>query len=190
MTRTSLIPRSVLAFSAVLSLAQCKGGKTEAAKAEVTIAPQNPIVISADTTYNGVKVSGPWSKFYLTMENDSNQPITVVAITGSVFSTSTLKEQDISYDPNAVLSSSASATTCTYTSFGTWAVGEKKAFSAKNGSAFCDIDPVTFLMQGLEKPTDKNQSYRYRVVLKLLGWFGTFDNPTDRFERKFTFYTR
>jgi hypothetical protein len=46
---------------------------------------------------------------------------------------------------------------------------------------------VVFYLGG--NPTDV-QSYNYSVKLKPVGWFGEYDQPTDRFEKTLTFHTQ
>jgi len=173
---------------ALFALAQCNE-KGESHKAKFTVMPEKPIVILADTTVNGQDVKGPWFRFKLRMRNDSSQTITIVAlqlkitsVVDPVASPFTKAWDAGSFNINT------DTLTCLFTYFGEWLPNTENEFMLLPDPGTCPFTPI-FVVSGL--PTDDNATvFRYRVEVEPMGWFGDADNPTDRFQKRFTFYTQ
>ena len=175
-----------------IALTSCGGEKGKSQGATLGINPQKPIVITADATLQGdKKVAGPWFQFSMSMTNGTAEKITIVALTADVYtqnSSGQSEKKTVAFTPGEFDYKIGSSTECKFTSFGTWAAGETKGLLLDNGNADCNARPI-FVVSGLNTgPNGTN--FRYRVTAKPLGWFGTIDAATDRFDRSVTFFTQ
>lgn len=183
-----------IAMSALflMTLAECSKGKSKSDGAEFTVLPVSPIVITGDVNDpNGKTIKGPWFNFRLTMKNNTEGAITIVALTAQIFAEDESGQQvtsDFSVNPADFNHTITDVTDCKYFYFGTWAVGEDKSFELTDGQAVCKGVPLMYV--GDNKSGSSGKNFRYRVVVKPQGWFGTFDKPLDRFDKQFTFYTQ
>lgn len=176
-----------------VTLAQCSNKKTKSDLVEITVVPDEPIVIKGDTKdANGNTVKGPWFQYRLHVKNSSTQPVTIIALSLTFY------EQDSSgQTTNASGSASASDFNfdtkderCEFTSFGSYAAGDDIPLYL-DGSALTDCQGFTpVFYTGGHNSGIGGKNFRYRVVVEPLGWFGTYADPTDRFDKEFTFYTR
>ena len=71
-----------------LGLSEC-GGKSISQQVQITILPSSPIVFNSPLTYtdlsgNPINLTGPWMKFQVIINNTSNQPVTIEALTISI----------------------------------------------------------------------------------------------------------
>jgi hypothetical protein len=175
---------SVLALA---SLIQC-GGKKSSSSSDVKleVIPEKPIVITANTTVNGNAVPAPWVKFSVNLTNNSDKPLTIVAVTAKIYAPSTQDATDWAEDP-ASQASSTDTNDCTYSTYGTWDPKESKALELPGVTA-CKVSPHFFYVGGLKKPT--GASYRYKIVFTPIGWYGTEAVPTDRLDIQVSFTTQ
>lgn len=188
-TRVYNILMSLVAIAALVS---CSGAKSKSQAAAVEVLPPKPIVITGPTLDGkGTKVEGPWFNFRMKMTNSTTESITIVALELEVIgqgSSGQPESKTVSFAPSEYNFSLNENTECKYTGFGTWAVGESKAFTLTGASVDCPTVPVFIVGSNTKGASGRN--YRYRVRAKPLGWFGTADEATDRFEKTITFFTQ
>lgn len=194
-----------------LSLSQCGNKKTKSQQVAISVSPSSPIVITSDVTINKggspVVIKGPWFRFQVSISNQSDTPITVISlhveVTGlDVNGQSITASKD--FDPGEFNFSDMSGQTCIYTDFGEFqkggtsagvVVGTKKIYNDKSlfvtKNPGCNTDGVAvFYFDGAPKPATGSTNYHYSVMVKPVGWFGTRDAPSDRFENFTTVYTQ
>lgn len=185
----------ILSFSIALILsAGCAGDKSKSQGASLAVNPSKPIVINADITDdNGKKLTRPWFEFRTRMTNNTGDTITIVALQADVYAQGPSGQQQkttVAFTPSEFNFKISDTQECKFSNFGVWEKdGEKdKAFILDNGQTGCTRTPVFRIGSNPTGPTGNN--FRYRVQLKPLGWFGTADKATDRFDRTFSFFTQ
>src|SRR5437868_5948086 len=77
-----------LCLMATSALVQCGGKANKAKNVVVTIAPEKPIVITADAIVNYRSVKAPWFTFFVTLTNGSDEAFTIVALQAEITGTS------------------------------------------------------------------------------------------------------
>ena len=177
-------------------LAHCGGKKSESGKVTFEMVPDKPIVITADTTVNQIAIPKPWFKFSVNVTNGSEKPVTIVAMTAIITAPGAFDTTGWAEDPasqaqtlsTGTSSAIVSSVSCTYTTYGTWGPNEVKPIGLPSPVDACNIPSHPFYIGGLKDSS--NGSYRYKVQLKPIGWFGTETAPTDRFDGSVTFYTQ
>jgi len=187
------------------TLAQCGGEASKSSKAEVTVVPGKPMVISAPITVKGKVIAAPWFNFQVSMKNGSDEPITLMAIELEITGTNSSGVPDVrkvafaagSFNYSLSLNDEINIE-CNFANFGTWAPGEEKRFELSGAQGIChdpDNDgspdplyPLFYVDSNPSGPTGRN--FNYRVKMKPIGYFGTPDEPTNRFEKTVFFSTR
>lgn len=168
----------------------CSKEKTKSDLVDLTVNPDEPIVITAPSKDgNGQDISPPWFDFRLSLTNPTAEQITVVALLVKVYGPSGTSPKEVAMVPADFNFSLDEDTECKFTYFGTWQPGQTLPFSLAGGGTDCDGRGPIFNVSALPKGTNNN-SYRYRVEIKPLGWFGPIDNASDRFEKKEIFFTQ
>lgn len=191
-TRVFHILLGILSATALVS---CGGDKDKSDKTKISLIPEKPIVITADIEQDGSTVAAPWFKFYATITNPTAEPITIVAleveVTGlnSSGSSTTNKVAFAASSYNRTISVGTTTYDCDYPSFGTIAANSSAQLQL-SGSSPCPSGIVGFTVPSNPKPPTGSENYRYTVKVKPLGWFGELTSPTDRYEKKQTFYTQ
>jgi hypothetical protein len=176
----------------LVGLAQCSKAKTKSEEVTFSVLPDRPIVIDGDTVdSHGNKVKAPWFQFRLSVNNKSGSTVTVVAFQVTVYGQSSSGSTQST--PASFSSTDFNYTTdlldCEYPSFGEFPTGKgDQALSLSNANTNCTAQPIFFVGNGTSGVSGSN--FRYRVVVKPQGWFGTYADPSDRFEQTFTFYTQ
>lgn len=188
---------------AALGLA-CGKKKMRSDDAIMEINPERPIVITGSITIgppdSGIVIKGPWFKFTVSMDNQTDDKITVVSLTSKVSgidSSGMIQTSENTFDPSSNNYSTLTYN-CVYRSYGTFdknntAVGSSTLddslfLSNENNPSGCTYGGVTFYAP--DNPTSLTGNYSYHGQLKVLGWFGTYDDPTDRFEKTINFTTQ
>lgn len=187
---------SLLCLGLAAATTQCSKAANKSSGATFTVLPDKPIVIigdSVDTQGNAVK--GPWFNFRLSMTNNTSDTVTIVSLNVTLYepdSTGQVTPKIISFSPSdfnySTTDSSGNTLQCQYYSFGTWTNGQTNPIKMDNGNAACAGYPIFYIGSNTVGPNAN--SYHYRVVVRPLGWFGTYNVPTDRFDTNFTFYTQ
>lgn len=176
-------------------LVQCNK-KSKSDLAEFTVAPSRPVVITAPITYtsssgNEITLNGPWFKFRVSMNNLTGDTVTIISLKAQVTgtdSTGAAQVTEVAYDP-AENNFSNNNLTCNYGDFGQFVDKEDSFLGLTNlNIAGCPQGALVFPIGGLTDP--KTGSYRYRVKVTAIGWFGTAANPKDRFQKSFYFSTQ
>jgi hypothetical protein len=177
---------------AVILLASCGGDKSKSQNATFLVNPGKPIVITADATVDdGKTIEGPWFEFGMSMTNNTAEPITIVALELEIFSQSTNGISDsrtVAFTPGQFNFTVGTNTECKFTTFGTWDPGQTKALTVSNSITACTRGARFAVGGNSSGPGGTN--FRYRVKAKPLGWFGTENAATDRFDRSITFFTQ
>lgn len=189
---------------AISGIVQCGGKSTKSSQVEIVLSPENPVVITSDADIsNGGKsteIKAPWFKFRVKIDNQADEPVTVVAlhveVTGMDESgmMTTVKKD---FDPGSFNYSLLDAA-CSYGDFGefdrrgdsagTGGYYNKTALYISTGDSRCigggtgASAGVFFYFDGAPKPPSGSSNYRYSLKIQPLGWFGTRLEPTDRFD--------
>ncbi len=153
----------------------CSDSKSQ--QVDVSFTPRKPVVINADikildyTTPDAtdtITIASPWFRSELEAKNNSDTPVTIVGFSAIVTSPT----------------------------------GETKEIKSKlgdsNGFYIATVAPggsysdptLSWYFDGLPKGAAGQGSLRYRVSVVIVGWFGTPNDPQERFERKITFTTQ
>jgi hypothetical protein len=200
-TRVSYTMMGILFITA---LSSCGGDEGKSGKVKLSIIPEKPIVITADSVDdNDNIIKAPWFSFRASMNNTSTDTVTVVAleveVTGTDENGSTVSGK-VAFTPSQFNTSiekpdgsGATVTVdCKYTYFAQLAAGTTASDLKLYGAdPDCGDPPVpTFYVGNNPKGREGSNNYRYTVKMKPLGWFGSYLLPTDRFERTQTFYTQ
>lgn len=176
---------------------------------QISVAPKSPIVIDGDFKRpNGPTVSGPWFKFSVNVDNPTAEPITVVAVNVTVAAQAS-QDTSVIYKRTLVPSDSNYTMACTaglawtaeYDSFGVIQPGESHNLylvpsNAAPGVGVCTemgatMDPAWLYVGGNPDPEKgEASSYSYNVQLELVGWYGTPEQPTSRFNKTLVFRTQ
>jgi hypothetical protein len=192
-----------LLFSVLLSLPVFADQQDPSSKVEVSVHPDTPIVLTADF-HNGFKyVKGPWFMAQIHLLNGSSDEITIIAARAHV-ETKNPAGQSFSRDLTITPSDFNYTLECgnsqqfdvKYDDFGEFPIGLGEYLSAtyRRGvpvacNAIPRMTPIKFYFDKL--PTWKGQNdYVYSVRLTLIGWFGSRNNPTTRFEKTVEFQSR
>lgn len=181
----------VFCVFAVFALVDCSKKKSKSQEVDVTIAPEKPIVITADATINGKKVAAPWFQFYVSLKNNSEENVTIIAVEAEITgqgASGQLTTANVAWSAGSFDGPYNDLIDCNYNDFGTWAPGEERSVSLDG--IFDECDGVAVFLVGSNPKSPNGNSFRYRVKLKPLGWFGTILDPSDRFERFKYFYTQ
>jgi len=195
----NLAIRALVGALALTTLACGKKGKAENAKLKIN--PTKPIVITGDIKIggaDGTTVTGPWYKFTVKMENGTDETITIVSVIAEATGSDggTFKTVENTFDPS-MGDYSTEFYECFYRSFGEFkpkkeAPNDPDSLhfpSTDNNNTNCRSGTVTFYSSGNPK-SEISKNYRYNGKLKIIGWFGTYDDPTDRFEKTVYFSTQ
>lgn len=165
----------------------CGGKKSKSELVLLTVNPKKPVVITAPTKDSkGQDVEWPWFEFSVTMSNPTTEQITIKALMVKVYAPGQMDPTEVVFTPSQY-DFSTDILDCKYSTFGVWSGSESKGFILENGTAGCTGRPQ-FIIGGLPKST--TNSYRYRVEISPIGWFGPPDAAADRFQKKDTFFTQ
>ncbi|MES2855166.1 MAG: hypothetical protein V4692_04860 [Bdellovibrionota bacterium] len=170
--------RLVIAVLAVLTLlgTTTSCGKKRSDDVTFTLNPSRPVIIEAgfkfpdDTATTDIDesltVTGPWYKYRFSIKNNASDTVTIVSI-----------ESEIKGYKNGatVTGTSSHASDIEATPY--------LAIAATGAEA---TSPFTFYSDGLPKA----DGLRYTVRMRVLGWFGSYDDPKERFEKVITFVTQ
>lgn len=193
----------------VFGAAQCSN-KGKSSKIDLEVTPDQPIVITGDFKIGDRTISSPWFKFKVKVTNNSDEPVTILSLSMIVdgFSTdgqfiekkATIGPSDANFTMDCTTDITWSVE---YDTFGTFDPGESKylylvpSLSSPSpnigacSTATATINKVWLYLGGNpNKDTDHVSSYSYRVTLTPVGWFGTNEEPTDRFEKSIYFSTQ
>lgn len=203
-TRVSYIVMGIL-FIALLN--SCGNDKSKSEKAKLALIPGKPIVFTADLTEGEKTYTAPWFKFDATITNDSDEVITVLGIQidivsyGTSANTTKVTKSFTAGSFNFTIKSGDEQIPCDFSHFAEvqpHTTTKLKLLGAVNPICYKDLSdptktiewPAHFTVDGIPKPPEGSSNYRYTLKIKPLGWFGAFDNPSDRFEKTQTFYTQ
>lgn len=167
--------RHILALLAVACLVQCGKKSSKSSQVGVEVAPKKPVVINADlTVFPGTtwerKYSAPWFNFGFTVNNTSDETITIQSLVMSVTSVSAtggIVNQEIKIDP------ATNVPPATY-------IMEVPAGTSATS-------PATVYVDGLDK---NSISFSYNVSMDIQGWFGAATMPTARLVKQVYFSTQ
>lgn len=191
-----------MAFVVLFSFFGC-GKKDKADDASFQTLPESPIVITADSLdWNGNKVKQPWFSFRVNSVNGTGDTYTLLALAITVMGidkSGALKSTELGAVPgdfSITLVSGMTSYRCIFTNFGVWTPGADQKLMLKGDTTSlganlsCDNDYVPVFTIGDNPSGPSGKSFIYNVKVKPLGWFGNYDNPTDRFETSFKFRTK
>jgi hypothetical protein len=181
----------------------CGKKKMRSDDALMEINPERPIVITGSITIgppdSGIVIKGPWFKFTVSMDNQTDEMITIVSVTSKVSGmdeSGSFKDTETTFDPSSNNYSTLNYN-CVYHSYGSFVVNNSKIpstlddslfLSNENNPAGCSYGTITFYAP--DNPSSNTGAYTYHGKFKILGWFGTYDDPTDRFEKVINFTTQ
>lgn len=181
----------LLGVGFTLSLAQCGDKTSRSDNAKLAILPESPIVINSKIALPSGELQGPWYRFQLELENNTDATITIVAlkITTQAIVDGQAQTNDTTFDPSA-FNYSTETETCTYSFFGEFPAGttSRLEITPNEGGTCLTAFPVFYVGNLPLSKTAPN--FRYRVEAQPLGWFGPRNDPTDRFDKKVFFYTQ
>jgi len=177
-------------------LLSCGGDAGKSSKTTISILPDRPIVITA--SLKDPPVAAPWFRFQVKVQNDSDEPLTIISLQIRVraYINGTLQEVTGAFDPSSFKPPSSSAAVCTYTSFGIIPAGGSLTLTPKlfNGTTSADCNSLGAVFYAQSNPKDSSDPNgpppRYVVTVEPLGWFGDESNPTDRYTKSFQFSTQ
>ncbi|MGE0529509.1 MAG: hypothetical protein AB7G93_07855 [Bdellovibrionales bacterium] len=174
-----------------LGLLSCSKEKSKSQHTEVEVLPEKPIVITGPFYIGDEEVAGPWFRFSVSLTNNSDEPVTIVAITLEVTSPGSFSTQpmEVNFTPSE-FNETFDDFECTYSSFGTIQPNETKILGIESSITGCKSGAVVMYASGLPKDRTGTNYYRYRVKMTPVGWFGTESEPTDRYTRSVNFYTQ
>lgn len=196
MGKQALVKFSIFILSAFF--VSC-GGNSDISKVDFSTVPENPIVITGPTKVGDKKVDANWFSLRIKAKNASKKTVTLVAIKHVARVTSDygveIKTEFYGIPADFNFSYTVGDTSCSYefNAFDPIPPNTSETFitvsgAEKSGTAGCiatfQSDPLVFYLGGnptLEK--DGVSSFAYSVDLVPLGWFGTYDEPEDRFEK-------
>lgn len=184
----------------------CGSKKTENDQVDFNVSPGQPVVITANfTTPTGISVVAPWFQFTGTVNNNSSDTVTVIALSLVVTANNTdgtTSVQNVTVSPSdynyTLVCSNTTSAPITFTDFGEIAAGASGSLSltyrgvalpSDCASLNPNIDPVKIYIGG--NPNGANiASYNYTVQLTPEGWFGTVDSPSERLTKTVYFSTQ
>lgn len=194
---------SVALASVALTILGC-GKKSKSDGAKITVNPKSPIVITGNIKIgrpgSELSIDGPWFKFTVKMDNQTEEEITVVAMMAKVTGSNqagVFETNEVTIDPSSD-DYSTDLLLCVYRHFGTFPPKNLENTDESDNSLYlpstlnpaaCIDGTKTFYIGGNPNP-GVNGSYHYTGKMTLLGWFGTYDDPTDRFEKDVYFVTQ
>jgi hypothetical protein len=165
---------------------------------EMTIAPAIPIVINGDFNVGTQVIRAPWFEYQVLVTNNSDEPVTIIGLQTNVavptksgapiVKQTTITPSDYNYSYKCADGSSMEIT---FSDF-----GEIPAKTTKNlyltyrgplspGCLAPDINPANIYVGG--NPIADTNSFDYSVQMTPQGWFGTYNEPKDRFEKTIYF---
>lgn len=177
------------------------GKKTKSDGAVVTVNPKKPVVITGKFTFsnhgNTVEVAGPWFRYSVNVENNTDDTFVIVSMVlevSGVGSSGTFTTTTMTFDPAQENFTLLDGTQCNFLTFGFWDKNQSNGLKARNGIVGCDppaaVDqPDTFYSSGNPNSGDSS-SIHYQAKIKLIGWFGTYAEATERFEKTIHFSTQ
>jgi hypothetical protein len=199
-TRVSTIMIGLLVIPAAVS---CSGGGSGKSNSiTVTVVPETPIVINANAKIDGKDFEGPWYSFNVNITNSSDEPLTIVALklestqTDSTGLVTKVEHNFIPGDFDHTEGDGATQIQCVFTDFGTIPAGQTQGLilGPVNTPACTKIIPT--FVAGANKAGRDGKSFRYRVKIVPIGWFGTAYDPNDptsgatgRFQKTDIFFT-
>ena len=172
-------------------------------KVHIDVVPDLPVVITADyTDANSTVWKAPWFGYHLMVHNNSSQPVTIVNLHAKVTATDGTHfihhVQSVPSIYNFNLVCGSNSVPVVYSSFGTIAPGASSYLQLTIDPSH---DPVSQICPGVD-PNVPNPmiivpdnssvgpTYNYSVLLKVVGWFGTLNSPSAKFEKIVTFKTQ
>jgi len=167
-------------------LAQCGKDDSKESGAKFTISPKKPIVITAKVSDGTKEYNPPWFEFRLSLDNRTGDVVTIVAVELEITGIDEMGQpstRTVAVAPSD-FNWSTDTFECNYFSFGTWQKNEDETFLLDTGNPACLGFPVFRI------PDNPKGSYRYRVKMKPLGYFGDFGEANDRFEKYQYFHTQ
>lgn len=192
----------------VIAQVSCSGD-SGVSDVKFRVVPNNPIVITGDITIGSKVVKAPWFSFRVQVKNGSSKPVTLVAILNSLSIINDFgaeKTSEATFAPSVLnfsrtISVAGEDVTCNYefNTFETLApnatdfVELSVSASEVAGTTGCNpvtISSITFYSDGNPGAAESVSSYSYNVIMKPLGWFGTYADPEDRFEKQEFFSTQ
>lgn len=181
-----------------LNILSCGGEASKSEQTSIEVLPESPIVITADI--KDPSITAPWFRFQVKVTNTSDQPLTIVSLEVKVqaYINGTNQEKTSATDPSEFnVDGATPQDSCEYSSFGVIQPGETSflvptLYGDPTNPPTCGIDRLTFYSQSNPKDPSSNTGTppRYRVTVRPIGWFGTEDNPTDRYTKTFQFSTQ
>lgn len=172
---------------------------------EVSIAPDAPVVITADFQMNdSTIISAPWFAMRVVIDNKSKKPVTIIALQYHVTAKrvdGTWVTKDITMNPSTYNFTQACSNGTTqavnFTDFGEWKAGQKGMLSLTPrdtktvcGEKWTPLVPLIYV-GGLPSPNiDHVVDYNQKVEMSLVGWFGTTTDPDSRLNKTITFYVQ
>ncbi len=153
-----------------------KSGKED--NVVISMIPSKPVVINADWDFpdpnleddvdQSLAVTAPWFKFKYSIKNNSNDTVTVVALTMNYRS-----------------SFKGAPVKGTVTFSGT-DLGSSKSYLGEVAPGGVDTPNVAFFADSLPQA----DGFIYHVEVVVDGWFGTADSPRERFTKTVRFSTQ
>ena len=180
-----------------LPLLQCGGKKARSyAAAEFEVLPKEPIVILGKTKDDKDNdIEGPWFGFRLKVSNsDSEEAITIVAVSLDIMVPGETSPRNVTFaasDFNRTVALDADTSVeCKYFYFDSIPSKTKDQILSLGGSDPVCGGKVPYFLVGNLGLKDVGATYRFTVRARPMGWFGDGNNPTDRFDMKFSFATK
>lgn len=187
-----------------LGVLRC-GAKGKSADVDFSVTPDSPIVITGDFKVGDKTVKAPWFSFGGTVTNNSDEEVTIVALEMTVTGT-TINGGFISKNVTVTPSDFDFSVACNddttwqsaFVSFGTYASGQSADLqlpATPTAPADCagvvsaSYEAKIFVGSNPSKDGDQVSSYNFTVYAKPLGWFGSYNKPTARFEKNIVFMT-
>lgn len=193
----------------VLPCSGC-GNNNKASGAIFETLPDSPIVITADTKdYAGNTIKAPWFSFRTNATNGTGSVFTLLSLTMKITgidSTGAVKTTAVGWSPSdfsVSLPMGLSSYSCVFLHFGIYQPNDSKPLaldgddhyvqdptspSDPNAKLYCKRIPLFMVGNNPSGPGDN--AFIYSIIAKPLGWFGDYNNPTDRFETSYTFKTQ
>lgn len=201
-TPKSLALRLGLALFSVAFLAQCKKD-SGSGKVKFEILPKKPIVFTADIEINGQTVSAPWFEFRVKAANSSaEKAVTITALKVTVAGVDdsgllvTNERTFVPSDFDFSLTIGDSSIDCNFSHFGELDSGQTWTYLKLLGArstCYSGVDSGTLVPTfyvGSNPSGGASKNFNYSVELNPMGWFGSFDEPEDRFDGETSFYTQ
>lgn len=192
----------------VIAQVSCSGD-SGVSDVKFRVVPNNPIVITGDINIGNKIVKAPWFSFRVQVKNGSKKPVTLVAIQNALSIINDYgaeKTNEATFAPSVlnfsrVITVAGEDVTCNYefnafetiaansTDFVELSVSANEV-AGTTGCGAVTISSITFYSDSNPGVADSVSSYNYNVTMKPLGWFGTYADPEDRFEKQEFFSTQ